>query len=155
VSLTPTPLVATFAYNAIGNMTFKSDAGTYSYPAPGQPRPHAVASISGGIINTTFTYDTKGNMTSGNGLTIAYTSFNKPATITRGTNTISFAHDTEQQRYSQTSLAGVTLYIHGGGVFAERFAGIGGGVQWTNYLIVGGRLIGVYIQKADETTATR
>ena len=41
-------------------------------------------------------------------------------------------------------------------MFAERFAGIGGGgVQWTIYLIVGGRLIGVYIQKADETTATR
>jgi hypothetical protein len=41
-------------------------------------------------------------------------------------------------------------------VFAERFAGLGGGgVQWTNYLIVGGRLVGVFIQKADESTATR
>jgi RHS repeat-associated protein len=41
-------------------------------------------------------------------------------------------------------------------VFSERFAGLGGGgVQWTNYLIAGGRLVGVHIQKADETTATR
>jgi hypothetical protein len=39
VSLTPTPLVATFSYNAIGNLTYKSDVGAYNYPAPGQPRP--------------------------------------------------------------------------------------------------------------------
>ena len=42
VSLSPTPLVKTFAYNAIGNLTAKSDVGTYTYPAAGQPRPHAV-----------------------------------------------------------------------------------------------------------------
>ena len=40
-------------------------------------------------------------------------------------------------------------------MFAERFAGAGGGVQWTNYLVVGGRLIGIHVQKAYETTATR
>jgi hypothetical protein len=54
VALNPTPLVATFSYNAIGNLTFKSDVGTYSYPAPGAPRPHGVTSVSGGVINTTF-----------------------------------------------------------------------------------------------------
>jgi hypothetical protein len=37
VALTPTPLVATFAYNAIGNLTFKSDVGAYSYPARAIP----------------------------------------------------------------------------------------------------------------------
>ena len=55
VALSPTPLVKTFSYNAIGNLTAKSDVGTYGYPASGQPRPHAVTSISGGPINTTFT----------------------------------------------------------------------------------------------------
>jgi hypothetical protein len=94
-------------------------------------------------------------MISGNGLAVAYTPFNKPASITRGTNTISFEHDPEHQRFSQVGPPGTTLYIAGAGVLAERFAGTGGGVQWTNYLIVGGRLIGVYVQKADETTATR
>jgi RHS repeat-associated protein len=108
------------------------------------------------VINTTFTYDTKGNMISGNGLTVAYTSYNKTASIKRGTTEIAFAHDTEHQRYSQLGPSGETLYLSGAGVFTERFAGLGGGgVQWTNYLIVGGRLVGVHIQKADETTATR
>jgi hypothetical protein len=44
VALSPTPLVKSFAYNAIGNLTAKSDVGTYTYPAAGQPRPHAVTS---------------------------------------------------------------------------------------------------------------
>jgi hypothetical protein len=31
-----------FVYDAVGNITYKSDVGTYSYPAPGAARPHAV-----------------------------------------------------------------------------------------------------------------
>jgi hypothetical protein len=90
--------VATYAYNAIGNLTFKSDVGAYNYPAPGDPRPHGVVSVSGSTINATFTYDAKGNLTGGNGLTITYTASNKTKTITRGTTTISFEHDPEGQR---------------------------------------------------------
>jgi hypothetical protein len=52
-------------------------------------------------------------MTSGNGLSVSYTAFNKPATITRGTASVAFDHDPEHQRYAQTSLSGVTLYIPG------------------------------------------
>ena len=52
--LNPVPPVTRVAYHAVGNITFKSDVGTYSYPAPGQPRPHGVTSITGGVINTTF-----------------------------------------------------------------------------------------------------
>jgi YD repeat-containing protein len=100
-SLSPTPLVKTFSYNAIGNLTAKSDVGTYTYPAAGQPRPHAVTVISGGTINTTFTYDAKGNMTAGNGLTVAYSSY-----VTRGTTMIGFSHDPEHQRFQQTARRG-------------------------------------------------
>ena len=42
---------------------------------PGQPFPHAVSSISGRVVNTTFTYDANGNQTAGNGLTLTYASF--------------------------------------------------------------------------------
>ena len=34
-------------------------------------------------------------MTAGNGLTVAYASYNKPTTITRGTNSLFFSHDPE------------------------------------------------------------
>jgi hypothetical protein len=40
-------------------------------------------------------------------------------------------------------------------VLAERFAGSGGTVRWTNYLIVGGRMIGIHVENSDETTLTR
>src|SRR5579871_196945 len=60
-----------FAYDAIGNLVTKSDIGTYTYPVPGSPQPHAVTSISGSVISTTFTYDANGNQTAGLGRSIA------------------------------------------------------------------------------------
>ena len=42
---------------------------------PASPFPHAVASISGSVVNTTFTYDANGNQIGGNGLTLTYASF--------------------------------------------------------------------------------
>jgi hypothetical protein len=44
----------TFQYNAAGNITYKSDAGTYTYNPPGSAQPHAVQSISG-AINASYT----------------------------------------------------------------------------------------------------
>jgi hypothetical protein len=38
---------------------------------------------------------------------------------------------------------------------AERFAGSGGTVRWTNDLMAGGRTIGIHVENADETTTTR
>jgi hypothetical protein len=94
-------------------------------------------------------------MTAGNGLNVTYTPSNKAKTITCGTASIAFDHDPEHQRYAQTSLAGVTFYLAGAGVLAERFAGAGGSVRWTNYLMVGGRFIGIHVENSDETTLTR
>jgi hypothetical protein len=155
VALSPAPLVKTFTYNAIGNITSKSDVGTYSYPAAGQPRPHAVTAISGGSINTTFTYDAKGNMTAGNGLTVAYTSYDKPSSITRGSNTLTFAHDPEHQRFKQVGPGGTTLYLTGSGVLAEKLTGLGGAVTWTNYLVSAGGMVGIFVELPDESTLTR
>jgi RHS repeat-associated protein len=155
VSLSPTPLVKSFTYNAIGNLTSKSDVGTYTYPATGSPRPHGVTSISGGVINTTFTYDAKGNLTGGNGLTIGYTSYSKTASISRGTATVTFEHDPEQQRFQQVGPGGTTLYLSDGTVLAEKVMGSGGTIQWNNYLVAAGGVVGMYVEKSDETVATR
>ncbi len=75
--------------------------------------------------------EAKGNLVAGNGLTIAYTSYNKTASITRGTGSIAFQHDPEHRRYSQTGGSGVTLYISGMGVLAERFGQLTGPQRWT------------------------
>jgi RHS repeat-associated protein len=154
VALSPTPLAKAFSYDAIGRLTSKSDVGTYSYPAPGQPRPHAVTSING-VITASYSYDPNGNTLAGNGTTIAYTSFNKPSMIARGTNTIFFDHDPELQRFRQTGPSGTTLYLNGGGVMAERVEGTGGSWQWNHYLVASGSLVGVHIARSDATVATR
>jgi hypothetical protein len=87
-----------------------------------------------------FSCDADGNMTAGNGLSLTYASFNKPQSITRGSASVMFAHDSEHQRFKQISSAGETLYLADAGVLAERLAGAGGVVQWTNYLFAGSAL---------------
>jgi RHS repeat-associated protein len=144
-----------FSYNAIGNLLSKSDVGTYSYPAPGQPRPHAVSAISGSLINTTFSYDANGNQITGNGLTLSYATFNKPTTISRGVALITFAHDPERQRYKQNALSGETLYFAVSGVSAEKFTGAGGTLKWTDYLVAGGERIGMRVAFSSGTVHTR
>ena len=72
VNLSPTPLVKNFTYDSIGNLLTKSDVGSYSYPAPGQARPHAVLSIAGDTVSdtvsATFSYDANGNQTGATGI---------------------------------------------------------------------------------------
>ena len=114
-----------------------------------------MSSISGSVVNATFTYDANGNQTGGNGLTLTYASFNKPATIARGSALIAFAHDSEHQRYKQMNPTGETLYLAGSGVMAERSLGAGGVVQWTNYLSAGGEMVAMRVDRSDATTYTR
>lgn len=78
----PYPMTRTvdLRYNALGSLTYKTDVGTYAYPAAGSKRPHAVTSISGPASNV-YQYDDNGNMTSasaGKYRRIAYTSFDLP-----------------------------------------------------------------------------
>ena len=96
-----------------------------------------------------------GSLISGNGVSLTYASFNKPETIARGSALISFAHDTEHQRFKQISSAGETLYLADAGVMAERLAGSGGVTQWTNYLFAGSKMIGMRVERSDATTYTR
>jgi RHS repeat-associated protein len=153
-NLTPTPLAKTFTYSAIGNMLSKSDVGTYVYPAAGQPRPHAVTSVTAGLISTTFGYDLNGNQTSGLNRTITYTSYNKPASITQGTRTIIFADDTEHQRFKQITPEGTTLYIAGFGVLAEVTNPGTTTQRWTDYLSVGNAKVGMRVNQTSGVTTT-
>ena len=144
--------VKSFTYNSIGNMLSKSDVGSYTYVPPGSPKPHAVMSISGSTLSTTFTYDANGNQTAGLGRNITWTSYNMPASITQGTHSVSFLHDVDHQRIKQVSAAGNTLYIGAFGVSTELF-GLGtGAARWTDYLQVGNVRVGMRV--ADATTVT-
>ncbi|MFM7462305.1 MAG: hypothetical protein ACKO15_15860 [Burkholderiales bacterium] len=79
-----------FTYDAVGNLTSKTGVGTasgnlgatYLYPAQGSSaiRPHAVDSIPG--IGS-FAYDDNGNLLSGAGRSLTWTSFDMPATVAK------------------------------------------------------------------------
>jgi RHS repeat-associated protein len=115
-----------------------------------------VASTSGGAFSTTFTYDPNGNQTAGLGRTITYSSYNKPASITQGTRTISFVDDTEHQRFKQVTPEGNTLYIAAFGVLAEISNSGTASARWTDYLSVGNAKVGMRtLQVASATLATR
>lgn len=56
--------VQSYSYDAIGNITYKSDVGNYSYDGStgdSYANPHAVTSVSG-TVNKTFEYDKNGNV---------------------------------------------------------------------------------------------
>jgi RHS repeat-associated protein len=106
-----------------------------------------VQGITGSILTASFTYDANGNETAGEtGKTLTYTSFNKPATITEGSNTVTFSHDTDHQRFKQVAQNGsttlTTRYVSAFGILAEFVMGSGGSNQWNEYLFVYGEMVG-------------
>jgi hypothetical protein len=58
----------------IGNVTYRSDVGSYTYHAT---RKHAVTAAGG----NTYTYDNNGNVATRNGVAIVWSSYNLPLTI--------------------------------------------------------------------------
>jgi RHS repeat-associated protein len=136
----------TWGYNDIGNITSRSDVGTFTYPAAGGTRPHAVSSVTGtvnGVVNPSYGYDANGNVLSSAGRTAAWTSFNLPATLTRGTNQFSWAYDTEHERVREHlrvngTLTRSTVYVNpaaGAGLFYEEE--VAGGVLKRRHYISG------------------
>jgi len=89
----------TYSYDTIGNITSKSDVGSYAYPVSGAAsvRPHAVTTAGA----NSYLYDNNGNQTSGAGRTLEYTSYNLPKRIVKGSSDTSFQYDAEHVRHTQ------------------------------------------------------
>ena len=145
-------LAKTVAYDALGNITNKSDVGAYAYPASGGgagSRPHAISSITGtvnGVVNPAYTYDANGNMTAGGGRTVSYTAFNMADTITQGTTSVAFVYDSEHARIQQTlttsSTTTVTTYLNdpASGAMSEK-AVTSGTTTWHDYILADGHIV--------------
>ncbi|GAB6263868.1 FG-GAP-like repeat-containing protein [Photobacterium sp. R1] len=96
-------------YDALGNITYKSDVGTYQYNSS---RPHAVSSISG-IRSAEYLYDNAGNQIEGDGRTITYSAFNKPLTISNkeGTTTFEYGPSLERTIRNDVNKNRTTYYV--------------------------------------------
>ncbi|SFU16963.1 RHS repeat-associated core domain-containing protein [Pseudovibrio denitrificans] len=100
-------LSRTFTYSPSGNLTFKSDVGSYTYPAPTASRPHAATTAGG----WSFDYDTNGNMVSGKGRAIQYDGQDRPVLVTMGGVTTQYVYGPDDKRLKKISGGQTTLYL--------------------------------------------
>lgn len=147
-----------WTYDAIGNMTSRSEGGQtdfyqYNGSGAGSVRPHAVANVSGfvnGVLVPRYKYDANGNLLNGAGRTVTWTSYNKAAAITSGANQLSWLYDAEHERAQETlKVNGVvtrtTHYLNpaaGSGLFYEEETTSTGTLR-KHYLTAAGVSIGV------------
>jgi len=105
----------TVDYNAIGNITTKSDVGSYSYVNAG---PHAVTKAG----SSTYIYDRNGNVESDStGRSFIYTTFDKLEKVAKGSKSTEFYYDANRNRYKRIDVDNdlvrskqtVTLYVGG------------------------------------------
>jgi RHS repeat-associated protein len=140
-----------------GNITSQAGVGTYTYPAAGQPRPHAVTSITGtfnGIANPAFSYDANGNMTAraSSAQNITWSSYNYPTAIAAsdvtGNEQVQLFYGPDRQRwkqiYTNSTTTEQTYYI--GGLVDLVFSG--GTTNYRHYIYAGNEPVAVYSRTA-------
>jgi RHS repeat-associated protein len=134
-------------YDELGNITHKSDVGAYSYGA-GVAGPHAVTHAG----SNTYVYDANGNMTSGAGRTIQYSSFNKPTQITQNGRSATFSYGSDRSRFKKVNHKGdITLYLGG----YERTNKADGNIEQKHYIYAAGQLVAEHIVSTSQGTQTR
>lgn len=137
------------AYDDIGNLTYKSDVGTYRYDT--SRRQAAVAAGS-----NTYTYDANGAVTSASGTTIGWRSYDLPSQITHPAGNYSaFEYGPDRSRYRQVARAGgvltETLYAAGGMYERETSAGV---TRERHYIVADGRRVAVQTRQSGTAPTT-
>ncbi|WP_417445386.1 FG-GAP-like repeat-containing protein [Kangiella sp.] len=90
----------TLSYDAGGNILSKSGVGSYTYGGTCNgvtAGPHAVTNAGG----KSYCYDSNGNMLSGDGRTMVYSTFDKLTKVTKGAHTTEFEYAPSRSRYKR------------------------------------------------------
>jgi RHS repeat-associated protein len=150
------PANKTLSYDAAGNLTYKSDIGTYSYTSG----THRVASITGtvnGVSNPSFSYDNNGNVKAEAGLSASWTSFNMPSLLTRGSSSSSFTYGPEHERITQvaTSSGGTVTTNYAGSSFEQVITSSTGVTENHYYISAYGRRIAMLVDASNATSSWR
>ncbi|MCP4303322.1 MAG: hypothetical protein GY788_00270, partial [bacterium] len=137
----PILTTVTVAYDALGNITNKSDVGAYTYGqahagcASGHAGPHAVTTVAG-TKNATYCYDSNGNMVSGDGRTVTYSAFDKPTQMTKDGATTDIFYGPDRARYKRidtTSGGTITTTTYVAGRIYEVVSS-GGTIEYKHYI---------------------
>jgi RHS repeat-associated protein len=159
----------TWAYDSIGNMASRTESGltniyNYNTSGTGSRRPHAVGSVSGSVNGANlpvYNYDNNGNLTSGAGRTVAWTSDNMVQSITAGAKQLTYHYSPAHERIKETYLVNgalqrTTVYLNpsaGSGLFFEDESGVAGSKK-KHYVSAGGSTVAVIVCTATPCTST-
>ena len=134
-------------YDALGNLTSKSDVGSYSYDAT---KKHAVVSAG----SNSYAYDANGNVTNRNGSTVLWTSYDRPFRLYGPDAWTQLHYGPDRQLWQQvTTTAGVaetTTYV---GELLERVSK-SGVTTWKHYVEAPTGTAAVYLRRSDGTADT-
>jgi RHS repeat-associated protein len=155
----------TFDYNDIGNLISKTGVGSYTYPSTvnnsvsnydsngmSTSRPHAVVSTT---LHSNFSYDENGNLVSGSGRSLTWTSFDMPATINKASESSSFVYGADHQRTRQSKTDGagnITDVYYAGAMEVEKARSTGAIISIKTYWPGG---LGVEIDKPNQNAELR
>jgi RHS repeat-associated protein len=98
-------------FDALGNVKSKSGIGEYNYHST---KKHQLISTAN---SWSFTYDLNGNMTSGRGASVQWTSYNMPSSVSHGGLTSTFSYTPDRRYWKQVAGfpdgTATTVYIGG------------------------------------------
>ena len=146
----------TVTYNALGNITHKSDVGEYAYDSN---QPYAVSQTKDNNKTiAAYSYDAMGNQTSGDGRILEYTPFHKVKAIFRGSPAeVYFTYGPDRARITRTDVTrdsngrSTTTTVYLGNV--EHVIAQNGSSTYKRYLANGSVLITQDHDRFDTRTA--
>jgi RHS repeat-associated protein len=142
-------LVLDVGYDDIGNLTYKSDVGEYSY----DPSRRQAVTTAGA---NRYSHDANGAVVSANGTTIGWRSYDLPGQITHpGGNSSAFEYGPDRARYRHVARAGgvqtETLYAADG--LYERVTS-GGVARERLHVVADGRRVAIQTRQAGASPTT-
>lgn len=97
-----------------------------------------------------YDYDANGNLISGGGRTVTYTSFNKPRELTGNGVSIRFDYNAEQRRIRQTGTNSSVIYV--GALFQKEIRG--SRTTYKHFIGTGRGIMAVKVDDSDDTKDT-
>lgn len=144
-------LSVTYDSTGMGNIASRSDVAGGAPWTYDSARKHAVTQA--GSASYQYGYDANGNVSSRQGSTIGWSSYNYPTLVSAGSGStaesISLAYGPFRQRWQQTyiSSAGTETTRYIGGLL-EKTTLVCGVTAWRHYVYVGGRAIAIVTRKS-------